>query len=78
MCRYETNGSSLIAPELRESRTHLPKKEILQVADYRMRHNQYSKPLKRISHMCPACLDTDQILTCQDADLIVSCGHHAL
>jgi alkaline phosphatase D len=39
---YETNGSSLIAPELRESRTHLPKKEILQVADYRMRHNQYN------------------------------------
>ena len=57
--RYETNGSALIAPELRESRTHLPKKEILQVADYRMRHNQYSELSKTHRPHVP----------CQDADL---------
>jgi alkaline phosphatase D len=41
---YETerNASEFILPQYREQRTHFPKKEILTVADYRARHNQYN------------------------------------
>lgn len=42
---YETerNASELILPQYRAARTHFPAKEILSVADYRARHNQYSE-----------------------------------
>ena len=41
---YETerNASELILPQYRAARAHFPAKEILSVADYRARHNQYS------------------------------------
>jgi hypothetical protein len=41
---YETerNAPELILPQYRAARAHFPAKEILSVADYRARHNQYS------------------------------------